>query len=58
MARNTYKWLRRSKKKFATSQEAWEDIEKNTDYTKRSVKAIHTRYFWRWKVNRLNPYRS
>ena len=54
MARNTTKWLRRSKKKFSTSQEAWEDISKLTDYTKRSVKAMHTTYYWRWKLNRLN----
>jgi hypothetical protein len=54
MARNTSKWLRRSKKKFSNSLEAWADIEKNSTYTKRSVKAIHTKYYWRWKVTRLN----
>ena len=54
MARNTYQWLRRSKKKFTSSQEAWEDISKLTGYTKRSVKAMHTKYFWRWKLTRLN----
>lgn len=54
MAKNTSKWLRRSKKKFLNSQEAWADVENTTDYTKRSVKAIHTKYFWRWKVTRLN----
>jgi hypothetical protein len=57
MAKNTSKWLRRSKKKFSTAQQAWEDIESTTDYTKRSVKAIHTKYFWRWKVTRLNATR-
>jgi len=54
MAKNTNKWLRRSKKKFLSSQEAWSDVENTTDNTKRSVKAIHTKYFWRWKVTRLN----
>ena len=54
MAKNTSKWLRRSKKKFSTSQDAWKDIEATTNYTKQSVKAIHTKYFWRWKVTRLN----
>lgn len=58
MARNTYKWLKRSKRKFATSQQAWEDIEKHTRYTRQSVKVNHTRYFWRWKAGGLNPYRS
>ena len=57
MARNTSKWLRRSKKKFLSSQQAWEDIEKTTTYTNKNVKAIHTKYFWRWKVTRLNATR-
>jgi len=54
MAINSYKWLRRSKKKFQSSEEAWEDIMKTSNYTKRSVKVMHTNYYWRWKVTRLN----
>ena len=41
MAKNTSKWLRRSKKKFSTSHDAWVDIEATTNYTKQGVKAIH-----------------
>ena len=37
MARNKYVWLRRLKRKFPSSQEAWKDIEVNTNYTKRSI---------------------
>lgn len=53
MARNTRIWLRRLKKKFPTSRLAWEDIESTTDYTKRSVRANHTKYYWRWQLMRV-----
>ena len=51
MTRHTHTWLKRSRQRFPTSQQAWEDIAERTGRTTRSgLTVAHTRYYWRWKV--------
>ncbi len=54
MAPNTNFWVRRSKKLYATSSDAWNDIAKKNGWlTRKNTLVAHTKYFWRWKVKRL-----
>ncbi len=50
MAANRYRWAKRSKAKFATSREAWQDIVRscNAQFPERTV--AHTGYYRRWKL--------
>ncbi|MEO9870395.1 MAG: hypothetical protein ABJQ69_03770 [Ekhidna sp.] len=53
MGKNTTTWLKRSKKKYTLSIDAWADIASQHSLRIDQVRMAHTRYFWRWKVNRL-----
>lgn len=48
------KYIQRSKAKFITIMEAWNDIANNTNLTQRSVDPAHTKHYWRWKTLRVN----
>ncbi len=47
-------YLQRSKAKFKTIMEAWDDISKNTNLTHKNVGPVHTKNYWKWKILRAN----
>lgn len=47
-------YIQRSKAKFKTIMEAWDDISKNNTLTQKSVGPAHTKNYWKWKILRAN----
>ncbi len=48
------RYIQRSKAKYRTIMEAWNNIANNTNLTQKSVGPAHTKYYWKWKILRVN----
>jgi hypothetical protein len=48
------RYVQRSKEKYNTIMDAWNDVSKTTNLTQRSVGPAHTKHYWKWKILRVN----